>query len=155
MRHRLVILLILAALSAVFLPSSATADAHRDKAVALLQQTGTLDRIPLYADLLWSQRLQELQQSNPKLSDAALAKERLRVNALFKANIPALVDQLVSSYANNLSDQEMDALIAFYKTPVGHGVLTKLPLISRDSVAIIKTWSSNLQTKIAADGSKN
>lgn len=155
MRHRLLILLLLAVLSALLLPSSALADAHRDKAMALLQQTGTLDRIPLYADLLWTQRLQELQRDRPNLTDAALTKERLRVNALLKANVPTLVNQLVSSYADNLNDEEMDALIGFYKTPVGHRVLTKLPLISRDSVGIIKTWSSTLQTKIAADGAKN
>lgn len=49
--------------------------------------------------------------------------------------LPLLYDDTVKIYAQNLPDSEMDALIAFYRTPAGQDYVKKLPILEQQGAA--------------------
>ena len=68
----------------------------------------------------------QARQARAALMDAIKARmswERLR-------------PQYVKLYAETFTDQEIDGMLAFYESPVGHSVLQKMPLLMQKSMSL-------------------
>ena len=72
--------------------------------------------------------------------------------AAFKADIQAsmdeLYDQLVMVYMDAYTEEEIDAIMAFYNTPVGKKMVAKTPEITQRSMQIGQQWGMKLQPLI-------
>lgn len=62
-----------------------------------------------------------------------------------------LVDMIVPIYGKYLAENDIDALIEFYKSPVGRKLTSVQPQIMRESVAAGQKWGQQLATKIVAE----
>lgn len=69
--------------------------------------------------------------------------------AAFKADIKAsmdnLYDQLVVVYMDSYTEEEIDAILAFYNTPVGKKMVATTPEITQKSMQIGQQWGMQLQ----------
>jgi hypothetical protein len=66
----------------------------------------------------------------------------------FMARKSELTDQIAELYAAELTQQEIEAVIAFYKSPVGAKFASTQPKILRQSVALGQRWGEKLGREI-------
>lgn len=59
-----------------------------------------------------------------------------------------LVKLVIPIYVKHLEKSEMEAAIAFYKTPAGQAILTKLPVIMQESMTAGQQWGMQLGTEV-------
>ena len=65
-----------------------------------------------------------------------------------EVNPNTLIDLIVPIYANHLSNEEIDALIAFYETPAGKKFTAALPEISQESMLAGEAWGRQIAEKV-------
>ncbi len=56
---------------------------------------------------------------------------------------------VVPVYARHFTVEEMESMIAFYRTPVGQKLVSKLPTITAESMAVGRQWGMELGIRIA------
>ncbi len=56
----------------------------------------------------------------------------------------------VKIYGESLDQAEVDGMIAFYETPAGQAVLSKMPLIAQKSMAAAREMMATLMPRIQA-----
>ncbi|MEO1620820.1 MAG: DUF2059 domain-containing protein [Cyanobacteria bacterium J06632_3] len=63
---------------------------------------------------------------------------------------------IIPIYERNFTAEEMDGIIAFYRTPVGQSVIAKMPAVTQDSIMVGQTWgvsiAEELMRELEADG---
>lgn len=62
----------------------------------------------------------------------------------------ALEPEYVKLYANTYSEEEIDGILAFYKSPAGQAMLAKTPQLTTGSMQIVQTRIAEIQPKIKA-----
>lgn len=67
-----------------------------------------------------------------------------------KADVQALVDQIVPLYADTYDEKTLKAAIAFYKTPEGRKLIGKQPEVQMKAMQLGQTWGAKLGQEIAA-----
>lgn len=59
-----------------------------------------------------------------------------------------LVNMVIPIYDQNFSEEEINGMLAFYSSPVGQKVLSKLPVILNESMQAGKAWGEELSKKV-------
>ena len=59
-----------------------------------------------------------------------------------------LVEVLVPVYASHFSREEVRAMIAFYRTPVGQKLIAETPALTADAMAVGQEWGRELATRV-------
>ena len=54
------------------------------------------------------------------------------------------VDLIVPVYAKHFTNDELDALIAFYQTPVGRKTVSVMPQVTQEAMQIGQRWGQSL-----------
>ncbi len=65
------------------------------------------------------------------------------------ASLDDLVEMLVPVYHKYLSEDDLDAIIAFYRTPAGKKLADSTPDIMRDSMKVGQEWGKAVGEKVA------
>jgi uncharacterized protein len=63
-------------------------------------------------------------------------------------SLPDLNEQLALIYDRHFSQADIEALIAFYKTPTGQRFLAELPKVSQESMLVGQSWGQNIGTQV-------
>ncbi len=75
-----------------------------------------------------------------------------------KVNADDLNTLVVPIYEKNFTDHEIDAMLEFYRTPLGRSIISKLPTVMQESMAAGQVWGQNLAEDalrhLEADGYK-
>ena len=58
---------------------------------------------------------------------------------------------LIPVYARNFTVEELDGIVAFYRTPVGQSVLEKMPAVFEDSLLVGQHWGLSIAQEIMED----
>jgi uncharacterized protein len=61
-----------------------------------------------------------------------------------------LVNLIIPVYDKYYTEEDVDQMIAFYKTPVGKKLIEVLPKISQESMAVGQEWGKGLGEKVVA-----
>jgi len=61
-----------------------------------------------------------------------------------------MLEQLVAVYARHLSHDEILALTEFYESPVGQRVISELPQIVNESMAVGTAWEKRMEPALEA-----
>jgi uncharacterized protein len=149
---RIALLLILA----LSLPLTARADdaSRRDKAKELL--------ILLHTDRLLQQMMESIKQQSISMSgqmathantpeqQARLDAFRTKVFGLIESQLSyaSLEPDYVKLYADNFTDEELDGILAFYKSPAGKSMIEKLPALTAQSFQLAQTRMTTLIPQI-------
>ena len=59
-----------------------------------------------------------------------------------------LVEVLVPVYASHFSREEVRAMIAFYRTPVGQKLIAETPALTADAMTVGQSWWRELATRV-------
>ena len=68
-----------------------------------------------------------------------------------QADWQELEDMVIPIYVKHLTAEEMDASIAFYRTPIGQSILQKMPAVMQESMQAGQQWGMKLGQQIAEE----
>lgn len=80
---------------------------------------------------------------NPNLSKE-LNEVSLQLRKEYQSKRPELLNEIAKVYAEHFTEAELQALVAFYKTPVGQKMVEEEPKIVDESVRRSQTWGDAL-----------
>ncbi len=115
-------------------------DARMGKARELIAITGMAKLSDQITTAMVGQIGQLVNNANP--GHEAEVKEALEEYFLpeVRASMPEFMDAIAGIYATNFTVAEMDAVIDFYKTPIGIKMLNSLPTLTQQSMAVGQAW---------------
>jgi uncharacterized protein len=125
-------------LSAQAQTAAAPATTTHEKVRHLLQLTGAGELGTQMID----QMIVSFKQTMPDVPDEFWTGFRAKVKP------SDMVDMLVPVYEKHLTEADLDALIAFYSSPVGRRFVEKQPLILADSMKIGQAWGERLAGEV-------
>lgn len=59
-----------------------------------------------------------------------------------------LINLIVPIYDKHFTEEDINALVAFYDTPVGKKMVEKLPLIMQESITVGQKWGKEIAEKV-------
>jgi len=62
----------------------------------------------------------------------------------FRARLSDMTDAVATIYASNFSSDDLRAMIAFYKTPVGQKMLDRLPAVTQQTMSVGATFGKSV-----------
>ena len=134
--------------------ASARADDAGRLAVAreIVATTHSADKLRQLMPTFMQQIRPMLQQSGAgqKEIDEFLAETSKR----FAAQTDGFVDLAAQVYAREFSQDDLDALLAFYKTPAGQHLLDKQVPIAQGMVAVGQQWGQTVAKQVLDDFAK-
>src|SRR5207237_1272038 len=81
-----------------------------------------------------------------KPTDAAAQKDvATAMNAQLKNGAKEILENTARYYASHFSDAELDALIAFFKSPAGKKYVDLSPVLQKESSQVVRSWGMQMQ----------
>ena len=82
-----------------------------------------------------------MQQSHPELPQEALGIVREEIAVSLRKALPDLVEQMAGVYEQVFTEEELDGMLDFYRSPVGQSLLAKMPQVMTQSMQFSQTWA--------------
>jgi hypothetical protein len=82
-----------------------------------------------------------MQQQHPDLPQGALAIVREEISATLRQSLPELVEQMAQVYEDVFTEEELDAMLDFYRGPAGQSLLNKMPQVMARSMQFSQSWA--------------
>ncbi|UJH91261.1 DUF2059 domain-containing protein [Antarcticibacterium sp. 1MA-6-2] len=102
----------------------------------------TIDLITITSGPQFDVVIQPFVDMVPEQNREALKKD-------LKASMVDLYDKLAVVYMESYTEEDVDAILAFYETPVGKKMISETPEITKKSMQIGQMWGMQLQPLIA------
>jgi len=64
------------------------------------------------------------------------------------ARTSELVEQMALIYARNFTTEDMQEMLAFYRTSVGQKLVEKMPAISQEGVTVGQAWGRQIGVEV-------
>jgi hypothetical protein len=77
-----------------------------------------------------------------------LAQDDFEREFLAAADVKEFVNLLVPIYERHFSDEDLDGLLAFYRSPIGGRLIKALPLVSAEARKAGEEWGEELGKKV-------
>ena len=103
---------------------------------------------PLIAGVVEQAKVLYLQQ-NPALSKD-LNEIATKLRADLQPRFSELTDEVARLYATNFSEQEINDILAFYKTAAGKKLLAEQPRMVDSSMKFAQDWANKLSDQVIA-----
>ena len=118
----------------------------------LLMESGALTMGEQMAELFVNQMSQTLRQSRPDLPPAAFDIIREETMAVINEELDrgSFQSMLIPIYAQFYTLEEVEELLAFYRSPIGRKTVELLPAIGRDSQQAGERWGMLVGPTIGA-----
>jgi len=118
----------------------------------LLVESGALAMGEQMAELFVNQMAQTLRQTRPDLPPAAFEIVREETMAVINEELDrgSFQSMLVPIYAQYYSLEEVQELLAFYRSPIGRKTVESLPALGRDSAQAGERWGMLVGPTIGA-----
>jgi len=115
-----------------------------DKKQAIVQQLIAITGLSKLGDqivtMVLPQSLNAVKRANPRITDEDLAELRRVGLEEFRAAMPQFMEGVGKIYEGAFSQQELEALLAFYKSPLGQKVIETMPTLLQQSHALGIAW---------------
>lgn len=141
--------IVLAAMSSAAQAQKKPSAAEMATAKELVKVTGATGLFnPLIAGVVEQAKLVFLQQ-NPGLSkDLNEIAGKIRTD--LSPRFSELTDEVARLYAQRFTEQELKAILTFYKSPVGQKTLKEQPLVIESSMKFAQDWANTLTDVVIA-----
>ena len=115
----------------------------------LMKEVGTLASIDRAVDLMMPKVISNFKKVNPSIPEATWEElSRVGLDEL-KKSLPELQEPLIAIFDANFTAEEVKQLIAFYGTPLGRKVVTQMPSVMQQTVALGQAWGERIGPRIA------
>jgi len=123
-------------------PASAASNATKD---AKIRELITLMGTPKVAIEMMKSEVASLKKLMPF---PPAAQDDFEKEFLAAINTRELVNLIVPIYDRHFSEQDVDAMLAFYRSPVGQHFIKALPQVTAESQKVGEEWGKGLGMKV-------
>lgn len=103
---------------------------------------------PLIAGVVEQAKLLFLQQNPGLAKDLNEISEKMRTD--LAPRFAELNNEMAKLYATHFTDQELKAILTFYKSPVGQKLLREQPTVVDSSMRYAQDWANKLSDQVIA-----
>lgn len=114
----------------------------------LLDLTGALKLGQQMSAAMVAQMTNVLRASHPDIPQKALDVLPEEVNAVVAAHLDTFKEMMVVIYADNYSLDDIKGLNQFYSTPLGQKVISTMPTVMQQSMAVGQRWGQSMGPEI-------
>ena len=139
---RLVLLLVLLAVS------PAHAATKQEKIHELIEVTAVAEQMEKALDTIWPMIIQHGREANPDIPGEVWDRVHVIGREEFSKSLPDVLAQFEKLYDLNFTDEEIDALLTFYKTPTGNSVMHKLNAMAPQTAALGQAWGAQVSKRV-------
>ncbi len=107
----------------------------------LFQGEGMIEQI---FEAMFSQINAMTKQANPALPNEVGDIIQDETMAARKESMPLLMDEMAAIYVRILTEEELDAMLAFYRSPAGQSMLKKMPEMMAETLPLSQRWGMAL-----------
>ena len=126
----------------------AHAQTKQEKIHELIVVTEVPERMKHTIDSLWPVIVAHGMQANPDIPKDVWDQVGTVGKQEFARSLPDVVAQFEKIYDLNFSEPEIDAVLAFYKTPTGNEVMHKLNNMAPQTAALGQAWGSSVSKQV-------
>jgi|SRR5579859_958101 len=143
LRHLALLLAFLAVLPA-------QAATKQEKIHELIEVTEVSKQMEKALDSLWPLITERGSQANPDIPADVWQRVWVIGREEFSKSLPEVLAQFEKMYDISFTDAEIDALLAFYKTPAGNSVMHKLNELGPQTAALGEAWGAQVSKQVLA-----
>lgn len=88
-------------------------------------------------------------QTNPMLQND-LDASALQVRKAMQPELDSLEKHVAEEYASHFTEKELEQIVAFYKTPLGHKLVTIEPKVLAQSMDYARQWAAKVAQQVDA-----
>jgi hypothetical protein len=126
--------------------TSVAAVATAKELIAATRATTVFD--PLIAGVVEQAKLLFLQQNPALANDLNEIANKMRTD--LTPRFSELNDEMAKLYATHFTEQELKAILVFYKSPVGQKLLLEQPTVVDASMRYAQDWANKLSDQVIA-----
>jgi hypothetical protein len=126
----------------------AQADTKQEKIHELIEITEVPHQMGLALESLWPVIIERGRQANPDMPPEIWERVRTLGREEFSRSLPEVLAQFERLYDIGFTEQEIEALLAFYKTPTGNSVMHKLNDLSPQVAALGQAWGAEVSRQV-------
>lgn len=127
-------------LVAAVLAQPAAAQSKTEKVRELLALTQTESMIQQLLPVAVQQARSMVSRLRPDIPKAVWDRTMAEMEVAFRESIWEFIEEVIPIYEQNLTEEEVDGMLAFYRTPVGQSVVKKLPKLTQESMLAGQQW---------------
>jgi uncharacterized protein len=131
---------------------SRPSDASVHELLQIMDAKKLVEAIPEQVDKMMTATLQQRLQGQSLSAEQqqAIDAMRAKVAALMKDELDWSVMEpiYVKIYEDTFSQSEIDGMVAFYRSPTGHAIIQKLPLVMQSAMTLVQQRMASLMPRI-------
>lgn len=130
-------------------PAPAPPAASREQVITLMELQGSKALMGQMVEQMLATQVEGMKKLRPDIPAdfwnefTAEMRRQLRVEEL--------LDQMVPIYQRHFSRDDLEQLIAFYRSPVGRKFFSELPLIQREAMQVGQQWGAAIGQRIGEE----
>jgi hypothetical protein len=128
-------------------------ESYRSDILKLLETTGATKVGTQLAGLISGQIVAGLKKSHPEVPDRAVEVVQQVFDAEFSqiwVGPESLTEQLIPLYARHFTHDDVQAMLAFYDSPLGKKIIQVMPVLVQESFGIGQQWAEKQMPRITA-----
>ena len=133
-------------------PTAAPSDVSIAELMTITGMKAMVDNVVRQTDTAMQAKLQQSLNGRAVTPDQKKILDDMRVSMinLMRDTMQwnTLAPRFASIYKNTFTQEEIDGMVAFYKTPAGKAVITKMPAVTQYSMQLTQTLLAELMPKI-------
>ena len=141
---------VLALTALLVLPLPAAAQGASEASVRQYMDLTNADRgLNQIGRALLQSIVSQLRTQNPAITDETLRTVGEKVVAVMQANTDSYRDLVAATLQQVLTEEEVQAAIQFFGSPVGRSFSSKLPQLEQASAGIGREWVAGIQGEVS------
>lgn len=126
----------------------AQAATKQEKIHELIEVTDVAHQMETALDSLWPLIIERGKQANPDVPSDVWERVRVLGSEEFSKSLPEVLAQFERLYDIGFTEEEVDALLAFYKTPAGNSVMHKLNDMAPQIAVLGQAWGAQVSKRV-------
>ena len=128
----------------------ARAGTKQEKIHELIVVTEVPERMRKTIDTLWPVIVARGMEANPGIPKSVWDQVGAAGRDEFAKSLPEVIGEFEKLYDMNFSEPEIEAVLAFYKTPTGNAVMHKLNDMAPQTAALGQAWGAEVSKQVTA-----
>ncbi len=147
LRNVIALVLLLAILSAHAQDPGQVSPETRQRIERLIEVTGALNVAKIMSAAVTQEMTNAVKRVRPDIPPEALDIVAEEVTSVISEEMVAkggFIDRIVPVYAKYFTNDDLDAMIEFYETPVGRKTISVMPQVTKEAIQIGQSWGQSL-----------
>ena len=121
----------------------------RTAARELIEITNAADLVVATIDTLMPVMIDQVREQHPGLNEEMLGEFQTAFREEVNASIGEYIDLQAAIYERYFTEEELQALVEFYRTPLGQKTIETMPAILNEVLALGSTWGKEMGVRAA------